>query len=74
MIYLYKCSEGHVSEHIFPMTKQPKAVSCPVSEGGNPCELSAKRHYQGMPPVHYNGSGFTTTEIPRKSGLEDYQG
>ena len=70
MKYLYKCDKHstHIFELEFPMgDDNPDIVICPT------CYYTAKRYIGTMPAIKYNGTGWVGTEIPRKSGLEDYQ-
>lgn len=67
-VYLYKCNNGHITEHNFPLGKNEETVIC---KKDNNCEEVARRYIGAVPPVIYNGTGFVSTEIPRKSGLED---
>jgi len=75
MKYLYKCDKyNHITEHEFPMGENPEIVLCGLEpeEGGKPCGYTARRYIGEMAPVRFNGTGFASTDIPRKSGLEGY--
>jgi len=82
VIYQYKCPKGHITEHDFPIGKNPETISCletVIVEVGiivgvnieTDCGEIAKRYISNVPPVKYNGTGFASTDLPRKSGLED---
>jgi predicted nucleic acid-binding Zn ribbon protein len=63
--YNYKCNAEHITEHDFSLEEdKPKQVVCPV------CGKPAKRTWFSI-SVHYHGTGFYSTAISRKSGLED---
>ena len=49
------------------MNDSREGVECPECMSSN-----VRRYIQHNIPVHYNGDGFTTTAIPRSSGLEGY--
>lgn len=63
--YEYKCKKCAT---VFVVQGwQETAVKCPV------CGGDSRRYISDMPPVRYNGTGFASTDIPRKSGLEGYE-
>lgn len=66
--YTFICNN---CEHLFTeslgMLDSRSDVECPE------CLTSNVRRYIGSSvPVHYNGDGFTTNVIPKRSGLEGY--
>ena len=70
--YEFICT-NKTCEHIFAeeigmneYTRNRSIYTCPV------CKSVAKRYIKNVPPVRYNGTGFASTDIPRKSGLEGY--
>lgn len=71
MKYQYKCSKGHITEHDYKMGHNPEWVACP-NEKCMELNGHAVRYLGEMPPVQFNGTGFASTEIPRRSGLEDH--
>ena len=76
MKYTYRCEHGHIVEYTFPMGENPEWLQCEYSREDAPgitCGASAIRYIGEIPPIRYNGTGFASTEIPRKSGLEGYQ-
>lgn len=65
--YQFKCTHCEdIFEIDFSITEQRPLIYC------EKCKSPARRYIASAPPVKYNGTGFTTTEINRKSGLEDY--
>lgn len=67
MKYLFKCEDAHIFELDFKMAEErPEPIVCPK------CKKTAHRYISSATEVIYNGTGWTTTDIPRKSGLEDY--
>jgi putative FmdB family regulatory protein len=64
--YTFQCSDDHVFDLKLRMTDPRTDVKCPV------CGAASRRKIQSAVTVHYNGTGFASTDIPRKSGMEGY--
>lgn len=67
VVYTLVCIDcSHVFEVKLKMADSRDGIVCPE------CGGQSRRYIQSATPVQYNGTGFTRTEIPRKSGLEGY--
>jgi putative FmdB family regulatory protein len=61
----YKCTK--CGEIVVVNVWQQSPLVCPKCDEG-----VCRRIITTVPSVHYNGTGFASTDIPRESGLEDY--
>lgn len=67
MKYQFNCPACRtIIEMDFRMKDKPQSIVCPNCGGKAKTEISSVT-------VIYNGSGFASTDIPRKSGLEGYE-
>jgi putative FmdB family regulatory protein len=64
--YTFQCSNNHVFDLQLSMKDPRTDIKCPV------CGAAARRKILSGVTVHYNGTGFASTDITRKSGLEGY--
>lgn len=64
--YTYKCDKCDAIVTLdLRMSDAGNTQFCPL------CDSEIRRYIGAVPAVRYNGTGFASTDIPRKSGIPD---